>query len=161
FGLQAVVGDDPRPIGHARVARDDLPRDGAADDRMYAIGPDNDVAGRGMPANEVGDGSRGGLFDMNAFESEMHGIGAHGVDEEGLQVGAADGVDRGTELAPQVPDGHLGERFAPARPRHDVLKAVPDPLQSLPESERDQDLDAVGPQNDAGPGRAERGLALV
>src|SRR5262249_58222741 len=77
------------------------------------------------------------------------------------QVRAADGVDRRPELALQFANRHLRERLALMRSGHHAIQVVPDLLELLPEAERQQDLDAVGPQDNPRAGRAELRLALV
>ena len=68
---------------------------------------------------------------------------------------AADGVDRGAELALQLPDGHLGEWLALVGSRHHALEAMPDLPEPIAEAERQHDLNAVGPKDDPGPSWAE------
>src|SRR5262249_13234363 len=69
--------------------------------------------------------------------------------------------DRCPEFALQFTNRHLGERLAPMRSRHHTVQLVPDPLELLPQAQCQQDLDAVGPQDNPRAGRAELALPLV
>ena len=81
FGLQTVVGQDPHPINHARIARGDLPYNSVADRRVDSICANHNIASCALSILEIHGGDRVILFHADAVGAKVHVVGSHRINK--------------------------------------------------------------------------------